>query len=160
MITAATSIVITKPTIRPISLFGSFERTPSFVVSSLTDAAVVTFTADEVILVDVTGIVAAVVFGSLPIVVGTAVVAVCDVTGDNDTVEEGDVDASLINCVAFSSKVVVGQKVVLVLFNGTAEEVSPVVVALATITSNGYKWQRESNHLASVDVAKLTHTRD
>ena len=98
-----------------------------------------TFTADEVILVDVTGIVAAVVFGSLPIVVATAVVAVCDVTGDNDTVEEGDVDASLINCVAFSSKVVVGQKVVLVLFNGTAEEVSPVVVALATITSNGYK---------------------
>ena len=139
MITAATSIVITKPTIRPISLFVSFERTPSFVVSSLTDAAVVTFTADEVILVDVTGIVAAVVFGSLPIVVATAVVAVCDVTGDNDTVEEGDVDASLINCVAFSSKVVVGQKVVLVLFNGTAEEVSPVVVALATITSNGYK---------------------
>ena len=139
MITAATSIVITKPTIRPISLFGSFERTPSFVVSSLTDAAVVTFTADEVILVDVTGIVAAVVFSSLPIVVATAVVAVCDVTGDNDTVEEGDVDASLINCVAFSSKVVVGQKVVLVLFNGTAEEVSPVVVALATITSNGYK---------------------
>ena len=139
MITAATSIVITKPTIRPISLFRSFERTPSFVVSSLTDAAVVTFTADEVILVDVTGIVAAVVFGSLPIVVATAVVAVCDVTGNNDTVEEGDVDASLINCVAFSSKVVVGQKVVLVLFNGTAEEVSPVVVALATITSNGYK---------------------
>ena len=78
MITAATSIVITKPTIRPVSLFGSFERTPSFVVSSLTDAAVVTFTVDEVILVDVTGIVAAVVFGSLPIVVATAVVAVCE----------------------------------------------------------------------------------
>ena len=67
------------------------------------------------------------------------------ITGDNDIVEEGDVDASLINCVAFSSKVVVGQKVVLVLFNGTAEEVSPVVVVLATTTSNGYKWQRESN---------------
>ena len=54
----------------------------------------------------------------------------------------------------------VGQTVVLVPFDGTVEEVSVVVMAVATITSSGSKWQRESNHLALVDAAKLTHTRD
>ena len=159
MITATLSILISKPTIRLILLFWSFEKAPPFVVSSLTDALVITFTVDELILVDVTGTVAVVVFCSL-VVVAAAVVVGCDVSGDNDNVEGGDVDVSLIKCVVFLSKVVVDQTVVLVPFDGTVEEVSLVVMAVATITSSRSKWQRESNHLALVDATKLTHTRD
>ena len=141
MITATTSIPITKPTIRPILLFGSAEKTPPFVVSSLTDAVVVTFGVDEVTVVDITGVVAVVVFGSLVVVavVVAAVVVGCDVTGDNDSVEGGDVDVSLIKCVVFSSKAVVGRTVVLVLFDGIVGEVSLVVEAVATITFSGSK---------------------
>ena len=141
MITATTSIPITKPTIRPIPLSGSVDKTPPFVVSSLADAVVVTFTVDEVIVVDVTGIVAVVVFGMLVVVVVViaAVVVGCDVTGDTDNVEGGDVDVSLINCVVFTSKAVVDRAVVLVLFDGFVGEVSLVVVAVATITSSGSK---------------------
>ena len=130
------------------------------IVPSLVDALVVTFTVDAVILVDVTGIVAVAVFGSLVVVVAAAVLVGCDVTGDNDNVEGSDVNVYLINCLVFSSKVVVGQTVALVLFHGTVEDVSLVVVAVATVTSSGSKWQRESNHLALVDAAKLIHTRD
>ena len=140
MITATTSIPITKPTIRPIPLSGSVDKTPPFVVSSLADAVVVTFTVDEVIVVDVTGIVAVVVFGMLVVVVVIAAVVVgCDVTGDTDNVEGGDVDVSLINCVVFTSKAVVDRAVVLVLFDGFVGEISLVVVAVATITSSGSK---------------------
>ena len=130
------------------------------IVPSLVDALVVTFTVDAVILVDVTGIVAVAVFGSLVVVVAAAVLVGCDVTGDNDNVEGSDVNVYLINCLVFSSKVVVGQTVALVLFHGTVEDVSLVVVAVATVASSGSKWQRESNHLALVDTAKLIHTRD
>ena len=130
------------------------------IVPSLVDALVVTFTVDAVILVDVTGIVAVAVFGSLVVVVAAAVLVGCDVTGDNDNVEGSDVKVYLINCLVFSSKVVVGQTVALVLFHGTVEDVSLVVVAVATVASSGSKWQRESNHLALVDAAKLIHTRD
>ena len=143
MITATTSIPITKPTIRPILLFGSAEKTPPFVVSSLTDAVVVTFgvDVDEVTVVDITGVVAVVVFGSLVVVavVVAAVVVGCDVTGDNGSVEGGDVDVSLIKCVVFSSKAVVGWTVVLVIFDGIVGEVSLVVEAVATITFSGSK---------------------
>ena len=148
MITATTSIPITKPTIRPILLFGSAEKTPPFVVSSLTDAVVVTFGVDEITVVDITGVVAVVVFGSLVVVtvvvtvVVAAVVVGCDVTGNNDSVEGGDVDVSLIKCVIFSSKAVVGRTVVLVLFDGIVGEVSLVVEAVATITFSGSKSQK------------------
>ena len=112
MITATTSIPITKPTIRPILLFGSAEKTPPFVVSSLIDAVIVTFGVDEVTVVDVVGIVAVVAFGSLvTVAVAVAVAAVvvgCDVTDDNDSVKGDDVDVSLTKCVVFSSKAVVG----------------------------------------------------
>ena len=75
MITATTSMPISKPTIRLISLFWSFEKAPPFVVSSLTDALVITFTVDELILVDVTGIVAVVVFGSIVVVAAAVLLA-------------------------------------------------------------------------------------
>ena len=97
MITATTSIPKTKPTIKPILLFGSVNKTPSFVVSSLTDAVVVTFIVDEVMVVDVTGIVAVVLFGSLLVVVAAASIVVdCSVTGDNDNEDDLDVDVFLI----------------------------------------------------------------
>ena len=67
------------------------------IVPSLVDALVVTFTVDAVILVDVTGIVAVAVFGSLVVVVAAAVLVGCDVTGDNDNVEGSDVNVYLIN---------------------------------------------------------------
>ena len=66
---------ISKPTIRLILLFWSFEKAPPFVVSSLTDALVITFTVDELILVDVTGIVAVVVFGSIVVVAAVLLAA-------------------------------------------------------------------------------------
>ena len=109
------------------------------IVPSLVDALVVTFTVDAVILVDVTGIVAVAVFGSLVVVVAAAVLVGCDVTGDNGNVEGSDVNVYLINCLVFSSKVVAGQTVALVLFHGTVEDVSLVVVAVATVASSGSK---------------------
>ena len=146
MITATTSVPITKPTIRPILLFGSAEKTPPFVVSSLIDAVIVTFGVDEVTVVDVVGIVAVVAFGSLvTVAVAVAVAAVvvgCDVTDDNDSVKGDDVDVSLTKCVVFSSKAVVGWTVVLVLFDGIVGEVSLVVEAVATITFSGSKSQQ------------------
>ena len=138
MITATTSIPKTKPTIKPILLFGSVNKTPSFVVSSLTDAVVVTFIVDEVMVVDVTGIVAVVLFGSLLVVVAAASIVVdCSVTGDNE--DDLDVDVFLINCVVFSSKAVVARTMVLVLFDGIVGAVSVVVVAVASIISSGSK---------------------
>ena len=144
MITATTSIPITKPTIKPISLFWSVDKTPPFVVlltpSSLTDAVVVMFFIDEVLGVDVTGTIAVVAFGSLIVVVAAAAIVVgCDVTGDNDKAEDGDVVVFLTNCVVFPSKGAVGGTVLLVLFDGFVGEVSLVVVAVATITSSGSK---------------------
>ena len=140
MITATTSIPITKPTIKPISLFWSVDKTPPFVVSSLTDAVVVMFFIDEVLGVDVTGTIAVVVYGSLIVVVAAAAIVVgCDVTGDNDKAEDGDVVVFLTNCVVFPSEGAVGGTVLLVLFDGIFGEVSLVVVAVATITSSGSK---------------------
>ena len=140
MITATTSIPITKPTIKPISLFWSVDKTPPFVVSSLTDPVVVMFFIDEVLGADVTGTIAVVVFGSLVVVVAAAAIVVgCDVTGDNDKAEDGDVVVFLTNCVVFPSKGAVGGTVLLVLFDGIVGEVSLVVVAVATITSSGSK---------------------
>ena len=140
MITATTSIPITKPTIMPISLFWSVDKTAPFVVSSLTDAVVVMFFINEVLGVDVTGTIAVVVFGSLVVVVAAAAIVVgCDVTGDNDKAEDGDVVVFLTNCVVFPSKGAVGGTVLLVLFDGIVGEVSLVVVAVATITSSGSK---------------------
>ena len=141
MITATTSIPITKPTIKPISLFWSVDKTPPFVVSSLTDPVVVMFFINEVLGVDVTGTIAVVVFGSLIVVVAAAaaIVVGCDVTGDNDKAEDGDVVVFLANCVVFPSKGAVGGTVLLVLFDGIVGEVSLVVVAVATITSSGSK---------------------
>ena len=140
MITATTSIPITKPTIMPISLFWSVDKTAPFVVSSLTDAVVVMFFINEVLGVDVTGTIAVVVFGSLVVVVAAAAIVVgCDVTGDNDKAEDGDVVVFLANCVVFPSKGAVGGTVLLVLFDGIVGEVSLVVVAVATITSSGSK---------------------
>ena len=140
MITATTSIPKTKPTIEPILLFGSVNKTPSFVVSSLTDAVVVTFIVDEVMVVDVTGIVAVVLFGSLLVVVAAASIVVdCSVTGDNDNEDDLDVDVFLINCVVFSSKAVIARTMVLVLFDGIVGAVSVVVVAVASIISSGSK---------------------
>ena len=140
MINATTSIPITKPTIMPISLFWSVDKTAPFVVSSLTDAVVVMFFINEVLGVDVTGTIAVVVFGSLVVVVAAAAIVVgCDVTGDNDKAEDGDVVVFLTNCVVFPSKGAVGGTVLLVLFDGIVGEVSLVVVAVATITSSGSK---------------------